>query len=76
VRTRAGLLVTVFVSSMLLIACSSPRGPSTGGAGPEAMRIGQAAPDFTLPTASGSTLSLAQFRGHKPVLLYFSMGPG
>ncbi|CAB3393867.1 peroxiredoxin with versatile activity [Kyrpidia spormannii] len=31
---------------------------------------GQKAPDFTLPTGTGETMSLADFRG-KPVVLYF-----
>lgn len=34
------------------------------------------APEFQLPRAGGQTLSLAQFRGQKPVLLYFNMGLG
>ena len=75
-KTRAGLLLTVVASSVLLISCSSPGRPSKGAAAGQAPKVGQPAPDFTLPTASGSTVSLAQFRGHKPVLLYFSMGPG
>ena len=41
-----------------------------------ALRVGDAAPAFTLPSAKGGTVSLAQFRGHRAVLLYFSMGPG
>lgn len=34
------------------------------------------APGFTLVAADGETISLSDFRGRKPVLLYFSMGPG
>jgi hypothetical protein len=37
---------------------------------------GDRAPDFTLPSASGGEVALADFTNHKPVLLYFSMGPG
>jgi hypothetical protein len=33
--------------------------------------IGQVAPDFTLPTANNETISLAQFRGQKHVILSF-----
>ena len=32
---------------------------------------GQNAPDFTLPTTGGSTVSLADYRGTKTVVLYF-----
>jgi len=34
------------------------------------------APGFTLPNAQGPSVSLADFRGQRPALLYFSMGPG
>jgi len=33
--------------------------------------IGEIAPDFTLPTANNETISLAQFRGQKHVILSF-----
>jgi hypothetical protein len=29
-----------------------------------------------LPSAGGQDISLGDYRGEKPVLLYFSMGPG
>jgi cytochrome oxidase Cu insertion factor (SCO1/SenC/PrrC family) len=37
--------------------------------------LGTRAPGFTLPSASGGRVALSDFTG-KPVLLYFSMGPG
>ena len=33
--------------------------------------IGAVAPDFTLPTHGGETVSLSEFRGRKVVVLYF-----
>jgi peroxiredoxin Q/BCP len=33
--------------------------------------IGKAAPDFTLPSTTGETLTLKQFKGKKTVVLYF-----
>jgi peroxiredoxin len=33
--------------------------------------IGAVAPDFTLPSANNETISLAQFRGEKCVILSF-----
>ena len=33
--------------------------------------IGKPAPDFTLPSSSGETVSLKQFKGKKSVVLYF-----
>ena len=35
------------------------------------IREGERAPDFSAPTADGSTLSLGDFRGKKPLILYF-----
>ncbi|MBY0274104.1 peroxiredoxin [Candidatus Binatia bacterium] len=35
------------------------------------IREGERAPDFTAPTADGGTLSLSDFRGKKPLILYF-----
>lgn len=36
-----------------------------------AINVGDAAPDFSLPTQAGDTVSLSQFKGQKPVVLYF-----
>jgi cytochrome oxidase Cu insertion factor (SCO1/SenC/PrrC family) len=46
------------------------RVPST----PTALRVGEPAPDFTLPDAQGRPVSLADFRGKKPVVLVFYRG--
>jgi hypothetical protein len=36
-----------------------------------AVEVGEEAPDFTLPSTMGETISLRQFRGKKLVLLEF-----
>jgi hypothetical protein len=41
---------------------------------PTALRIGQRAPDFTLPDATGKPVTLADYRGVKPVVLVFYRG--
>ena len=46
------------------------RVPST----PSAFVVGQPAPDFTLPDAAGRPVSLADYRGRKPVVLVFYRG--
>jgi hypothetical protein len=43
-------------------------------AGPPALRVGERAPDFTLPDASGRPVALADYRGRKPVVLVFYRG--
>lgn len=55
-------------------ACESggaPDGPP--GAAPD---VGDQAPGFSLTSAAGTPVSLADHLGRRPVLLYFSMGPG
>jgi len=41
---------------------------------PTPLRVGERPPDFTLPDASGRAVSLADFRGRKPVVLVFYRG--
>lgn len=41
---------------------------------PVAIRVGETAPDFTLPDASGKPVTLAEYRGKKPVVLVFYRG--
>jgi peroxiredoxin len=36
-----------------------------------ALEVGEQAPDFTLPSTMGASISLSQFRGKKLVLLEF-----
>ncbi len=35
------------------------------------LKVGDAAPDFSLPASTGQTISLSQFRGKKVVVLAF-----
>jgi peroxiredoxin Q/BCP len=41
------------------------------GGGEPGVKVGDRAPDFSLPDAGGRTVGLAEFRGKKPVVLYF-----
>jgi peroxiredoxin len=36
-----------------------------------ALKVGDKAPDFTLSSTTGDKISLSQFRGEKPVVLFF-----
>ncbi len=41
---------------------------------PKLVPVGSAAPDFTLPTAGGGTLTLSGYRGKRCVVLVFLRG--
>lgn len=71
-RFAAIVVPALVVVTLFAVACGgkSAPPPSTG------LQPGSIAPEFSLPSAQGATVSLAEFRGRKPVLLYFSMGPG
>jgi cytochrome oxidase Cu insertion factor (SCO1/SenC/PrrC family) len=72
-RKKARFGVTM-VAALAFIGVACSHGQSAPAArGPVA--VGARAPQFTLPSAGGGDVSLAGFSG-KPVLLYFSMGPG
>jgi hypothetical protein len=51
---------------LLLTACG----------GQEGLAVGDAAPSFTLPEAAGGSVSLADYQGTQPALLYFHMAVG
>lgn len=42
-----------------------------GTAGKTHLKVGDTAPDFTLSSSTGKPISLADFRGKKPVVLAF-----
>ncbi len=64
-RIAAGLLM-----GWLAVIAFSPAGAQPV----KAPRIGQPAPEFTLPDLNGKTISLAEFKGKKNVLLVFYRG--
>ena len=75
-RARQWLTVSALVVSVLLLALAgffhfvAMRVPVTR----TQLAIGQPAPDFTLPDAAGRPVSLAEYRGRRPVLLVFYRG--
>lgn len=50
---------------MFLLGLLSVGGPVS------ALEVGEPAPDFALPSTTGETVSLSQYKGNKPVLLEF-----
>jgi cytochrome oxidase Cu insertion factor (SCO1/SenC/PrrC family) len=66
----AALALTAAAFAAVLPACGGAQSPSEPSGD-----LGRRAPGFTLPSAEGGRVALSDFSG-KPVLLYFSMGPG
>ena len=66
-------LTPLAVLLAVLVAACTGGGTSTAEAG---LNVGDRAPSFDLPAAAGGRASLDDYVGEKPVLLYFSMGPG
>jgi hypothetical protein len=68
------LFVALGVSvSILGLACE--QSPNTATPKAESLEEGEPAPAFVLESPTRE-VSLADYEGEKPVLLYFSMGPG
>lgn len=67
-KPRTGLLLSILilVGVVFLSACSQQK----------EIAVGNNAPEFSLPSATGSTVSLSDFRDQRPVLLYFHMAMG
>ncbi|WP_372595258.1 peroxiredoxin family protein, partial [Actinotalea sp.] len=74
-RTRKSRLVQaiLWVGILALIAAVVAVGLVTSR--PDSSSEARQAPDFTLPTTAGTSVSLSQLRG-RPVLLYFNEGAG
>lgn len=60
------ILVIVALTSLLVGACAPQ---------PE-IAVGEKAPEFSLPSAQGTTVSLSDYVGETPVLLFFHMAVG
>jgi len=68
------MLVTAVIA-LTVVSAGCSRQETPPDTGPGAIAVGQTAPAFSLKSADGGTASLSDYAG-KPVLLYFSMGPG
>jgi hypothetical protein len=72
-----GLIVTIALLLTLSGCRSAPAEPEEiPDAGSGQLTVGDTAPDFTLPAATGGEVSLARLREQQDVLLYFNMAYG
>jgi cytochrome oxidase Cu insertion factor (SCO1/SenC/PrrC family) len=75
-RARHWLTITALTFCVLLLGAASffhfvaMRVPAGGSA----LTVGQPAPDFTLPDATGTPVRLSDYRGQKAVVLIFYRG--
>jgi cytochrome oxidase Cu insertion factor (SCO1/SenC/PrrC family) len=65
----------VAVVGFSIVAAGCTEQETAPGLERDPIAVGDVAPTFALRSASDGTVSLSDFAG-KPVLLYFSMGPG
>lgn len=64
---RVFLIISMALVAILITACGTPE---------FGLEAGDRAPDFSLQAADGDTVSLSDYRGERPVLLYFHMALG
>jgi hypothetical protein len=69
IRKLLSRLTTAVVAVLVLLLPACAGRPSELSAGDEA-------PDFTLSAATGEVVSLSDYTGSQPVLLYFHMAMG
>lgn len=58
------------------VGCDRSGEPPTDASRSAVIGEGEAAPRFSLPSTAGTQVELSDYRDKRPVLLYFSMGPG
>ena len=64
----ARLLTTIYIILIFAIAGSAQKDTA---AAPSQLKVGDAAPDFTLTDTSGTKVKLSEFRGKNNVVLAF-----
>jgi cytochrome oxidase Cu insertion factor (SCO1/SenC/PrrC family) len=74
-RLLAAPSLAIFLAGAAAFAQLGPKEPATQPATEiERVKVGQAAPDFTLEDSGGKAMSLSELRGKKSVVLVFYRG--
>jgi cytochrome oxidase Cu insertion factor (SCO1/SenC/PrrC family) len=68
------LLILLFVHSPAFAQLGPKDGIDLSPTDLQRIKVGQAAPDFTLEDMDGKTITLSDFRGKKTVVLVFYRG--
>jgi cytochrome oxidase Cu insertion factor (SCO1/SenC/PrrC family) len=69
------LLLALIIGPVSAVAQLGPKdGSDLAPTDLNRVKVGQAAPDFTLEAADGKTVTLSDFRGKKSVVLVFYRG--
>ena len=63
--TRNALSFCLLLAMAVIAAAQQPAPPKTN------LKVGDAAPDFTLPSTAGEKVKLSDFKGKKNVVLAF-----
>lgn len=66
------LVVLLLPLAVVMTACDSQEASQEAEAG---LKVGDTAPDFSLPASDGRTVTLSDY-AEKPVLLFFHMAVG
>jgi cytochrome oxidase Cu insertion factor (SCO1/SenC/PrrC family) len=62
---KRALSITLLLAMGIIANAQQPTAPKTN------LKVGDAAPDFTLPSTAGEKVKLSDFRGKKNVVLAF-----
>ena len=73
---RSRLQIPTALVSLALSTGACTSAPSDPAPLEAEIEVGTLAPAFTLRTGDGGSVRSSELIGRKPVLLYFSMGPG
>lgn len=72
-----GLALLLSMLGLVLQACDNEEEDEpVGVVTSQGLQVGQTAPAFSLPSVDGGEVSLSDYVGNQPVLLYFHMAVG